>query len=98
MGSPRRHALPFATCIGTGHDPTASGVRTEGAVARGGPGRGVRAFLVPAQKRGGAEPPDRPRRVLRGQEGPRLFERVAAWPKTESGKIKRAELRAREIR
>jgi acyl-CoA synthetase (AMP-forming)/AMP-acid ligase II len=65
---------------------------------RGVLGQVVKAFLVSDAETSELEIAERLRRVLPEHELPRLFERVAALPKTESGKIKRAELRAREIR
>ena len=78
------------------------GVREAACVAapdpRGVLGQVVKAFLVSDAETSELEIAERLRRVLPEHELPRLFERVAALPKTESGKIKRAELRAREIR
>ena len=65
---------------------------------RGVLGQVVKAFIVSDAEPGELEIAERLRRVLPEHELPRLFERVAALPKTESGKIKRAELRAREVR
>jgi len=65
---------------------------------RGVLGQVVKAFLVSDAEPGELDIAERLRRVLPEHELPRLFERVAALPKTASGKIKRAELRAREAR
>jgi len=65
---------------------------------RGVLGQVVKAFLVSDAEPGELDIAERLRRVLPEHELPRLFERVAALPKTASGKIKRAELRAREVR
>ena len=65
---------------------------------RGVLGQVVKAFIVADAEPSELEIAERLRRVLPEHELPRLFERVAALPKTESGKIKRAELRAREVR
>ncbi len=65
---------------------------------RGVLGQVVKAFIVSDAEPSELGIAERLRRVLPEHELPRLFERVAALPKTESGKIKRAELRAREVR
>jgi len=65
---------------------------------RGVLGQVVKAFIVSDAEPAELEIAERLRRVLPEHELPRLFERVAVLPKTESGKIKRAELRAREVR
>jgi len=65
---------------------------------RGVLGQVVKAFLVADADPSELDIAERLRRVLPEHELPRLFERVAALPKTASGKIRRAELRAREAR
>jgi len=64
---------------------------------RGVLGQVVKAFIVSDAEPGDLEIVDRLRRVLPEHEVPRIVERVFALPKTESGKIKRAELRASEV-
>jgi long-chain acyl-CoA synthetase len=64
---------------------------------RGVLGQVVKAFVVSDVDPSELDIAERLRRCLPEHELPRLFERVAALPKTESGKLKRAELRAREI-
>ena len=66
--------------------------------SRGVLGQVVKAFIVSDAEPGELEIQERLRRVLPEHELPRIFERVVALPKTESGKLKRAELRAREVR
>ena len=72
-----------AACVGT-PDP------------RGVLGQVVKAFIVADREPNELEIAQYLRRVLPEHELPRIVERVATLPKTESGKIKRAELRARE--
>ncbi len=65
---------------------------------RGVLGQVVKAFIVSDADPSELEIADRLRLVLPEHELPRVFERVAALPKTESGKLKRGELRARDAR
>jgi acetyl-CoA synthetase len=64
---------------------------------RGVLGQVVKAFIVSDAEPGDLDIVERLRRVLPEHEVPRIVERVPALPKTESGKIKRAELRASEV-
>ena len=61
---------------------------------RGVLGQVVKAVIVADAEPGDLDIVERLRRVLPEHEVPRIVQRVVALPKTESGKIKRAELRA----